>query len=104
MVAGMKTRTKFIAVGALALLAAGGTAGAVAASTGDTDTAITGAARAHAERVALNTVGSGQVSATEVGDEESYYQVEVTKDDGTQTDVNLDKNFNVVKVKSERAD
>jgi hypothetical protein len=32
----------------------------------------------------------------EVGDEESYYEVEVTLDDGSQTDVQLDRGFNVV--------
>jgi hypothetical protein len=33
---------------------------------------------------------------TEVGDEESYYEVEVTLDDGTQVDVQLDADFQVV--------
>ena len=33
---------------------------------------------------------------TEIGDEESYYEVEVTHDDGRQVDVQLDQNFNVV--------
>jgi hypothetical protein len=31
-----------------------------------------------------------------VNDEESYYQVEVTKTDGSQFDVQLDRGFNVV--------
>ena len=97
----MKTRTKVIASAVLVLAAAGSTAGAVAA-TGDSDAAITGPARDHAERVALATVGSGHVTGTEAGDEEGYYQVEVTKDDGTQVDVNMDKNFNVVKTKVDR--
>ena len=30
------------------------------------------------------------------GDEESYYEVEVTRDDGSQIDVQLDRQFNVV--------
>ena len=100
----MKTHTKAITAAALALLATGATAGTVRASSGSTDTPITGAALQHAERVALDTVGSGHITSTEAGDEESYYQVEVTKDDGTQTDVNLDKAFKVVKVKTEPAD
>ena len=33
---------------------------------------------------------------TEVGDEDSYYEVEVTLADGRQVDVQLDENFNVV--------
>jgi uncharacterized membrane protein YkoI len=39
---------------------------------------------------------TGTVSATEVGDEESYYEIEVTLDDGRQVDVQLTKNFEVV--------
>jgi hypothetical protein len=31
-----------------------------------------------------------------VGDEESYYEVEVTLDNGDQVDVQLDKDFTVV--------
>ena len=36
------------------------------------------------------------MTGTEVGDEESYYEVEVTLDDGSQVDVQLDEQFNVV--------
>ncbi|MEY2474363.1 MAG: hypothetical protein QOK28_3692 [Actinomycetota bacterium] len=95
----MKTRTKVIVVSALAVAAAAGSAGAVVAATGDTDTPITGEARQRAETAALAQVGSGRVTGTEAGDEEGYYQVEVTKDDGTQVDVNLDKQFRVIKTK-----
>ena len=31
-----------------------------------------------------------------MGDEDSYYEVEVTLDDGSQVDVQLDDGFNVV--------
>jgi hypothetical protein len=31
-----------------------------------------------------------------VGDEESYYEVEVTRSDGSQVDVQLDRDFQVV--------
>ncbi|CAN5534922.1 hypothetical protein BH24ACT4_BH24ACT4_17360 [soil metagenome] len=41
-------------------------------------------------------MGGGRVTDTEVGDEDSYYEVEVTADDGTQVDVQLDRDFNVV--------
>jgi hypothetical protein len=36
------------------------------------------------------------VTETEVGDEESFYEVEVTLPDGSQVDVQLDENFAVV--------
>jgi hypothetical protein len=41
-------------------------------------------------------VGGGTVTETEVGDEESYYEVEVTQPNGSQTDVQLDRDFDVV--------
>ena len=50
-----------------------------------------------AERAALEVAGGGTVTATEVEDEESMYEVEVTRADGSQVDVQLDENFNVVK-------
>ncbi len=36
------------------------------------------------------------MTGTEVGDEESLYEVEVTLDDGSQVDVQLDEQFKVV--------
>ena len=36
------------------------------------------------------------MTETEEGDEDSYYEVEVTLDDGSQVDVQLDRDFNVV--------
>jgi uncharacterized membrane protein YkoI len=49
-----------------------------------------------ASAAALAHTGGGQVTGTEVGDEQSYYEVEVTRDDGTQVDVQLDRSFQVV--------
>jgi uncharacterized membrane protein YkoI len=77
--------------------AAGG--GAALAAGGDddaTETPITGSALEQAQAAALAHTGQGKVTATEVGDEESYYEVEVTLDNGSQVDVQLDKSFNVV--------
>ena len=39
---------------------------------------------------------TGTVSDTEAGDEESYYEIEVTLDDGRQVDVQLTRDFAVV--------
>ncbi len=61
-----------------------------------TDVAITGDAIDAASQAALDHLGGGQVTDTEVGDEESYYEVEVTRDDGSHVDVQLDEDFNVV--------
>ena len=60
------------------------------------DVAITGEALDRASAVALDFTGEGRVTDTEVGDEESYYEVEVTLDDGRETDIQLDEDFNVV--------
>jgi uncharacterized membrane protein YkoI len=64
-------------------------------------TAITGDALSKASQAALAFTGGGTITATEAGDEESYYQVEVTKADGSVTDVNLNKDFMVVGSKTE---
>ena len=39
---------------------------------------------------------TGTVSDTEVGDEESYYEIEVTLEDGRQVDVQLTETFEIV--------
>ena len=95
----MKRSTKrtMVVVGALALLGAAGAGTAIA--TGDDDGSerpIEGPALERAERAALAETGGGTVTGTEVGDEESLYEVEVTLDDGSQVDVQLDEDFRVV--------
>ncbi len=62
----------------------------------ETDIPITGPDLDRASEVAINHLGGGTVTETEIEDEESYYEVEVTLDDGSQVDVQLDENFNVV--------
>jgi uncharacterized membrane protein YkoI len=56
-----------------------------------------------AKSVALDQV-NGRVTGTEVGDEEGYYEVEITRDDGSQVDVHLDKNFNVLDTPADHED
>lgn len=96
----MQTKTKILAAGAIAAaVAAGGTGAAVASGGVDDDsgdTPITGDALDWVSAVALEHLGEGRVTATEIEDEESYYEVEVTLDDGGQIDVQLDEEFNVV--------
>ncbi len=96
----MRTRTKAI-IGAVAVVGAsiGGAGIAFGQSSGDddaTDTPITGDALHQASAAALAFTGQGTVTETEDGDEESRYEVEVTLDDGSQVDVQLDENFDVV--------
>ena len=97
----MKRSMKIIAGTAVAAAVAGG-AGVAAAAGGSEDTlegpdsAISGEALQRAEEAALAETGGGRVTGTEVGDEESYYEVEVTLDDGRAVDVQLDESFAVV--------
>ncbi len=88
-------------VGAGALLAFGAAGVAAAAGTDDAERPITGSALQQAREAALAETGGGRVRATEVGDEESQYEVEVTLDDGGQVDVQLDRNFDVVDTEGE---
>ena len=62
----------------------------------DRDIPITGPALEQASAAALAYLGEGRVTETEIEDEESYYEVEVTLDNGSQIDVQLDEAFNVV--------
>jgi hypothetical protein len=82
------------AAGVAATAIGGGVA--IASVGGEGDTPITGTARPKAEAAALAHTGGGEVTETEVGDEESHYEVEVTMPDGRQVDVQLDENFAVV--------
>ena len=89
-----------VAAGAAAIVAGG--AGIAVAGGGTPTPPRARTARSPATRcsrpseAALAETGGGTVTGTEVGDEESYYEVEVTRDDGSQVDVQLDESFAVV--------
>jgi uncharacterized membrane protein YkoI len=95
----MKRRTTIFIVAGAAVVAAATVGTVVAAGTFDDENQqpITGDALAKASAAALAYTGQGRVTETEIHDEESYYQVEVTLDNGKQVDVQLDQNFHVVK-------
>jgi Peptidase propeptide and YPEB domain len=92
----MNRRMKLLATGAVAAAALALGGGIAVASGGETDTPIPANEIDRASAVALEHTGQGHVSDTEVGDEEGYYEVEVTLDDGSQVDVHLDRDFNVL--------
>jgi uncharacterized membrane protein YkoI len=93
-----KLRTTVIAGTAVAALAAGGVAIAGGTPIGDDgdERPIRGEALDRAKAAALDHVGGGRVTETETGDEESMYEVEVTRANGTEVDVQLDRDFQVV--------
>ena len=105
----MKDKLKgiLIAIAAIAVLAAGGAAIAGAAGGGDddaTEKAISGQALDRATAAALKETGGGKVTGTEAGDEEGAYEVEVTRADGSQVDVHLDRGFNVISQAADKED
>jgi uncharacterized membrane protein YkoI len=104
-----KLKRGILAAAAVAALGLGGAA--LAGTTGGGDDGgkgddgsgkpITGAALDRASSVALDYTGGGRVSDTEFQDEEGYYEVEVTRDDGSNVDVHLDSHFNVLNQSSD---
>ena len=98
-------KRKFAVAAALVVGAGAASGGAAIAAGGDddgTESPITGSALDNATTAALEHTGGGTVTGTEVGDEESYYEVEITLDGGRQVDVQLDKSFNVVSSEGDR--
>ncbi len=93
----MKTKTTGALAGLVALAAIGAGA-AVASGTAEHERPITGAALERATAVALQATGRGRVTATEAGDEQAYYEVELRLADGSQVDVRLDQAFRLVAV------
>lgn len=94
----MFKRTKVAIAGAAVAIAALAGRGIAVAGGGDSepDRAITGTDLDRASVAALAETGGGRVTDSEVGDEESLYEIEVTLDDGSQVDVQLDAQFEAV--------
>jgi hypothetical protein len=100
-----RKRTAIVIAGVAVVTA--GTVGAAGALSGDDDAQdrpIPASQMKQAEQAALEETGGGKVTETEVDDEESKYEVEVTLDDGTQIDVQLDEGFQVVGSESDGTD
>ena len=103
----MRRRQTILAAAALGTVIATG-AGIVAANGSerngrhDAPVPISGADLERASAAALAQTGEGRVTNTEVSDEESHYEVEVTLPDGSQLDVQLDEGFNVVRATPDR--
>jgi uncharacterized membrane protein YkoI len=92
---------RWVAGGTIVLAVIVGGAALAIAGGGD-EQPLTGSDLDQATAAALEHTGGGTVTGTEVGDEESYYEVEVTLDGGRQVDVQLDKSFNVVSSEGDR--
>ena len=100
-------RKRIALIAASAAVVTAGSVGAAAAVSGDDDAQdrpIPASELEKAEKAALAETGEGTVTETEVDDEESKYEVEVTLDDGSQVDVQLDEEFQVVGTEDEGTD
>ena len=67
----------------------------------ESEVAITGSALEKAAAAALAFIGEGSVTDSEIGDEEGYYEIEITLDNGNEVDVHFNENFNVISTEYE---
>ena len=91
-------KRKFAVITALVVVLAAGSAGiAYSAGVGrDDDKPLTGSTLEKASAAALAHTGGGTVTETEVGDDGAAYSVEIRLANGSQVEVNLDENFEVI--------
>jgi hypothetical protein len=93
----INVRTLVIAAAVAMLLALGGV-GIAYANGGDSEEQVTGPDAEKAKSAAIAAVGGGTV--TEVERDDGYgtgvFEVEVKRDDGSQVEVHLDRDLNVV--------
>jgi hypothetical protein len=87
---------KLILIVACVLALGAISAGIAIAAGGVDEKLLTGSALERATTAALAHTGGGTVVETETGDDGAAYGVEVRLADGTQVEVNLDENFEVV--------
>ena len=90
-------RTLVIAAAVAMLLALGG-AGIAYANGGDSEEQLTGPEAQKAKSAAIAAVGGGTVTEIERddGNGTGAFEVEVTRDDGSQLEVHLDGGYDVV--------
>ena len=83
---------------AVAMLVAFGAAGIAYANGGDSEEQLTGPDAEKAKSAAIAAVGGGTVSEVERddGNGTGAFEVEVTREDGSQLEVHLDSDYNVV--------
>ena len=93
----INVRTLVIAA-AVAVLLALGAAGIAYANGGVSEEQLTGPEAEKAKSAAIEAVGGGTVTEVERddGDGTGAFEVEVTRDDGSQLEVHLDGDYNVV--------
>ena len=66
-----------------------------------TESPVSGTALERASEAALAETGEGRVTDIELGDEEGFYEVEATPDNGDEVDVYLTEDFQVIGTESD---
>ncbi len=89
-------KRKFVLIGAVVAVVGALSAGIAIAAAGDDEQPLTGSTLERATDAALAHTGGGTVVETETGDDGAAYSVEIQLDDGSQVEVNLDENFEVI--------
>lgn len=92
----MNKRTNLAATVTTLVIGAAEGGGVALAAGHDDDTPITGPDLGLATDAALAAAGEGRVTETEVDDEDGYFEVELTLDDGSEVEVYLDANFKAI--------
>jgi len=87
---------KLVLIAALVLVVGAVSTGFAIAAAGGDEQPLTGSDLEQAKAAALAHTGGGTVTETETGDDGAAYSVEVRLADGTQVEVNLDGNFDVI--------
>ena len=87
---------KLVLIAALVVVIGVVSAGFAIAAGGGDEQPLTGSTLEQATDAALAHTGGGTVVETETGDDGAAYSVEVRLDDGSQVEVNLDGNFEVI--------
>jgi len=97
-----KHRKLLIAAVAILAVAAGGAGIAVATGEDDSAEQVSGPGADEARDAALEIVGGGTANSVELDSENgATWEVEVTKSDGSEVDVRLDENFELVVVEDD---
>jgi uncharacterized membrane protein YkoI len=96
----MDRKKKLILGAAGAVVVLGLSTGAAVAVSGD-DRPLTGRTYDRATEAALERVGEGTVTETEIGDDGAAYGVEVRLNDGSQVEVQVDENFTATGVEQD---
>jgi len=89
-------KRKFVLIGAVVVVVGALSAGIAIAAGGGDEQPLTGSTLEQATDAALAHTGGGKVVETETGDDGAAYSVEIQLDDGSQVEVNLDENFEVI--------